>query len=52
MTGPLDLVCERTNERVKLMKIATREEVDPRAVLSFFRVSPFSRVVRKMTEYS
>ena len=29
------------------MKTATREEGHPRAVLSFFRASPFSRVVRK-----
>ena len=50
MTCPLDLV---SNERAKLMGgIATREEGVPRAVLSFFRESPFSRVVRKMTEYS
>ena len=49
MTCPLDLV---SNERVKLLKITTREEVVPRAVLSFFRALPFSRVVRKMTEYS
>ena len=49
MTCPLDLV---SNERAKLLKIATREEGVPRAVLSFFRASPFSRVVRKLTEYS
>ena len=34
------------------MKVATREEGDPHAVLSLSRASPFSRVVRKLTEYS
>ena len=38
-------VSAKLHERAKLMKIATREEGVLRAVLSFFRTSPFSRVV-------
>ena len=47
MTGPLDLIsfAKPPMKALNEGKIATREEGELRAVHSFFRASPFSRVV-------